>query len=177
MILCFQFFSAASSVSAATPANFVSYLMSNPLSFTLDIKDNEHTGLGKFAWWPWPKVMAVALINKKLPVCIIKWEPHIQSLKNICSYIPPVDDYPWLNCGKFLLETLFFGNFYPKISDVFFSRPNTLLAISSEPLVPLAWNKEEMHWLVTGSVMWYLRSYWSDWCVIKKKQISWILGW
>ena len=36
-------------------------------------------------WWPWPKVTAVTLINKKLLVCRIKWEPLNQSLLNFVA--------------------------------------------------------------------------------------------
>ena len=36
--------------------------------------------------WPWPKVTAVALINKNLLICIIKWEALIQSLQNLAFY-------------------------------------------------------------------------------------------
>ena len=38
--------------------------------------------------WPWPKVTAVALISKNLLVCVIKWEPLIESLQNIPYLLP-----------------------------------------------------------------------------------------
>ena len=35
--------------------------------------------------WPWPKVMAVTLINTNLFVCRIKWELINQSLQNVAA--------------------------------------------------------------------------------------------
>ena len=44
---------------------------------------------GEMYWmtfpWPWPKVMAVALINKNLLVCTIKLELLIRSLQNLVA--------------------------------------------------------------------------------------------
>ena len=44
---------------------------------------------GKMYWvtflWPWPKAMAVALINKNLLVCRVKWESLDQSLQNLVA--------------------------------------------------------------------------------------------
>ena len=47
---------------------------------------------------------------------------------------------------EILLKTVIFANF---LSDVFFSRSNTILAIFQECLVWLMWNEEEVHWLDT----------------------------
>ena len=52
-------------------------------------------------WWPWPRVMAVALICTYLLVCTIKWETLIQSLQNVVAL-------------------LYFGKFSQILSDLFF---------------------------------------------------------
>ena len=63
---------------------------------------------GKMYWmtspWPWPKVMAVALINKNLLVWKIKWQPLIQSLQVMLI--------TWLDLGDILLETFFLANLF-----------------------------------------------------------------
>ena len=47
-----------------------------------------------------------------------------------------------------------FDKFSLKILDVFFSRSNTVLAISQEWLVRLMWNENEVHGMDTGYNMW-----------------------
>ena len=59
--------------------------------------------------WPWPKFAAVALISKNLLVCMMKWEPLIQSLQN--SFIALVMIITWLDFGEVLLETVILANF------------------------------------------------------------------
>ena len=55
--------------------------------------------------WSWPKVTAVTLINKKLLVWTIKWEPLIKSLQNFGNFIALVMLITWLYFGEILLET------------------------------------------------------------------------
>ena len=61
------------------PPQWPLLLMSKP--FELDLR---YLGQRKYRsrklywitfWWPWPKVTAVTLKNKKLLICKIKWEP------------------------------------------------------------------------------------------------------
>ena len=95
MTLCFQFVSNTSAASAVYAA----------MTFASHIK----TVWAKNYWmtflWPWPKVMAVALINKNLFVCMIKWVPLTQSLPKFGGHIPLVMLVTWLNFGEILLET------------------------------------------------------------------------
>ena len=79
--------------------------------------------------WPWPKVTVVASISINLLVCAIKI----------------VEQFCW----KLLFWQIFFKNF-----GCVFSRSNTILAISHEWLVPLMWNKKEVHQFFTGYNMW-----------------------
>ena len=79
--------------------------------------------------WPWPKVTAVALINKNLLVCRIKWEPLNQSLQNLVaishwSCLLPVLILDWL-FWKLVFCQIFFEN-----SGCVFSRSNTIWHIS-----------------------------------------------
>ena len=46
--------------------------------------------------------------------------------------------------------------FFFKILDAFFSRSDSVLAISQESLVGLMWNQKEVHRVDTGSTMWPL---------------------
>ena len=61
---------------------------------------------GKMYWttspWPWPKVMAVALINKNLLVCTRTTQPIITELD---SYIPLVMLVIPIDFGEILLKT------------------------------------------------------------------------
>ena len=87
--------------------------------------------------WPWPKVTAVALINKNLLVCRIRREPLNQSLQNSVA----------ISVGEFLLETYddLYANFF-KVNyvtstldlthdfDVWFWRSNFKIAVFQELL-------------------------------------------
>ena len=47
---------------------------------------------GEMYWmtfpWPWPNITAVALMNKNLLVCMIKFEPLIKSLQDLTAISP-----------------------------------------------------------------------------------------
>ena len=67
-------------------------LTSKPFELNLWYLAQTIYGSGEMYWmtfpWPWPKVMAVALISKNLLVCTIKWEPLIPSLQNVAALLP-----------------------------------------------------------------------------------------
>ena len=78
---CFQFISVSASASSAT-MTFASQIKT--LWANLWYLGQRKYRSRKIYWvtflWPWPKVMAVALINIKLLVCSLKWEPLNWSL-------------------------------------------------------------------------------------------------
>ena len=94
--------------------------------------------------------MAVAFININLLVCITT---HLITTK-LCSDILLVMFITSLDFGEIVLETFWGWLFFFKISDLFLSRSNTLLAISEEQLVRLMWKEREVHRLNTGWTMW-----------------------
>ena len=51
-------------------------------------------------------------------------------------------------------ENCYFGKYSLKVWDVFFSRSNTILAISQECLVQLMWNEKEVHRFDIGHNLW-----------------------
>ena len=63
--------------------------------------------------WPWPKVTAWGSTSKNLFVCMIMWEPLIQSLQSILALLPlsEVMVITWLDFGEVLLETVILANF------------------------------------------------------------------
>ena len=89
-LLCFQFFFAAAAVTTMILQPFklnLRYLG----QFKLNLR---YLGQGKYRsgnmyWmtflWPWPKVTAVALMNKNLLLCKIKSESLHQSLQNLVA--------------------------------------------------------------------------------------------
>ena len=85
---------------------------------------------GEMYWmtflWPWPKAMAVVLMNKHLLVCTIKWEPLIQSLRDLNSCIHLVMLITWINFGRILLGTFFLVIFFQNFKCVFY--PSALRA-------------------------------------------------
>ena len=70
---------------------------------------------GKIYWmtflWPSPKFTTVALINKNLLVCTIKWEPLIQSLHN---FDPSSHAYTLISFWRNSVGKPFFANFLLK---------------------------------------------------------------
>ena len=82
--------------------------------------------------WPWPKVMAVTLINKNLLVCRIKWEPLNQSLQILVAIFlwSLVMFITWLDLGHILFETLFLANFLQKFWMCFFKLKHSIGHIS-----------------------------------------------
>ena len=61
--------------------------------------------------WPCPKVTAVALINKNLLVCRMKWEPLNQSLQNLVAISLLVMLIPWLDFEGILVKYFYFAKF------------------------------------------------------------------
>ena len=63
---------------------------------------------GEMYWmtflWPWPKITAVALINKNLLVCMVKWEIFIQSLQQLVV-VSPSYSHHMVNFRGILLDT------------------------------------------------------------------------
>ena len=55
-------------------------LMSKPFQLNLRYLGQRKYRSGKMCWmtspWPWPKVTAVALIDKNMLLCKMKWQPH-----------------------------------------------------------------------------------------------------
>ena len=66
----------------------------------------------------------------------------------------PSHGYYLIRFWRSSVGNCYFGKFSLKILDVFFSRSNTILAISQEWLVWLIWNKREVHSSHTGYNMW-----------------------
>ena len=64
---------------APPPPQLLLLLTSKPFELYLRYLGQRNCRSGEMYWmtpvWPWAKVMAVALINKYLFVCGIKWEP------------------------------------------------------------------------------------------------------
>ena len=93
--------------------------------------------------WPWLKVVAVALINKKWLFCRIKWEPLNQSLQNLVAISLWSCSLPGWILEEFCCK-LCFAKFSLKILNVFFKV------------------KQPLYWT-------YLRNGWSDWYETKKE--------
>ena len=89
----------------------------------LDILNKESISWEK-CWvtflWHWPKIMAVALVNKEILICMIKWEPLIKSLQSLIYTLGHVNH---LNeCWRNSLAKIFEA--FKKNSDVvFYPRP------------------------------------------------------
>ena len=89
--------------------------------------------------WPWPKVKAVALINKNFHDAVITTHSVTRKLD---SYIILVMLITWLNCGWIMLET------FLRILDFFIVKHTMVLPW--EWLVLLTWNKEEFIGWILG---------------------------
>ena len=178
------------------PPQWLLLLTSQPFELYLSYLGQRIYWSGKMYWmtfwWPWPKVMAVTLINKKLLVCRIKWEPLNQSLQNLVAISHW--SYHLIRFWKNSVGNSYLPNFPWKFRMCFFSRSNTLLDMSQEWLVRLMWNEKEVHQLDTGWTMWpwpstspmtltfdFSRSNFkiavsqellSDWCETKRKQVN-----
>ena len=100
--LCFQFVSAAASSSAAATMTFASRV--EPFDLHLRYLRPRMYRSWTMYWitllWPWPKVTAVALINKNVYVCRIKWEP----LNQLLRYWVAISLLPCLSSDKMLEE-------------------------------------------------------------------------
>ena len=118
--------------------------------FELDLRYLEQRKYmsGEMYWmsflWPWPEVTTVALINKNVLVCKIKWEPLNQSLQNLAV----ISLWSCLIPDEILEK--FCWNFFYQI----FSRSNTLFDIFQEWLVRSMWNEKVVHQLDTGWTRW-----------------------
>ena len=97
--------------------------------------------------WPWPKVTAVASITKNLPVWAIKENRSSDHCKTWQLYCSSHGYYLSKFWGS-SVGNVNFGKF------TFFSRSNTILAISREWFVRLMWNEREVHRLDAGYYMW-----------------------
>ena len=164
-------------------------------SFELDLRylgQRKYRSWKMYFGWPWPKVMAVTLINKNLLVCRIKWQPLNQSLQNLVAISP----WSWSSpdnilgelCWKQFFCQIFFENFR-----CVFSRSNTIEHIS-RMVGPIDVKRKggALVWSLVNYVtltfdlthdldLWFSRSNFksavseellSDWCEIKRKQIS-----
>ena len=105
------------------PPQWLLLLMAKPFELHLRYLGYRKYRSGKMYfmtfWWPWPKVMAVTLINKNLLVCRIKGEPLNQSLQNMVAIF-----LWWCLSPDYILEEFcwnffFFSKFSSKILDVF----------------------------------------------------------
>ena len=72
--------------------------------------------------WPWSGVMAVALMNTNLIICMIKWKTLIQSLWNLIAISPGLAYHPKKVCRNSVRN--FSSSDLKKIRCVF-SRSNT----------------------------------------------------
>ena len=69
--------------------------------------------------WSWPKVMAVALMNRKLLVCTIKSEPVIKSVHILLAITPWSCLSPEQILWEFCWKLLFWQNIYENLRCVF----------------------------------------------------------
>ena len=104
-----------SSFPCPRPPQWLLILTSKPMELNLRcLRQRKHRSW-KMYWmtflWPWPKVMAVALINNNFLVCRIKWEPLNQSLQNILP--------DWI-LEEFCWELCFWQIFFENFGCVFF---------------------------------------------------------
>ena len=85
--LCFQFLSAG--VRCPPPPQRLLLLTSKPFELNLRYLGQSKYRSKKMYWmtflWPWPKVMAMALVNENLLFCWIMCEPLNQSLQNLVT--------------------------------------------------------------------------------------------
>ena len=93
--------------------------------------------------WPWPKVKAVALINKNFHDAVIT--THSVTTK-LDSYIILVMLITWLNCGWIMLETLL------RILDFFIVKHTMGFTLGMVGLIDM--KQRGIYWLDTGSFMW-----------------------
>ena len=70
----------SSSFPLPPPPQRLLLLMSKPFQLNLRYLGQRKYRSGKMCWmtspWPWPKVTAVALIDKNMLLCKMKWQPH-----------------------------------------------------------------------------------------------------
>ena len=127
--------------------------------------------------WPWPKVTAVALMNKNLIVCRIKWEPLNQSLQNLVAislWSSYLIRFWWNSVGNFFLSNFlwkfwmcFFmvkysighisGMAGPNLTrdlDLWFFTVKFKKSCISGFVIWLMWNKKKAHQLDTGLTSW-----------------------
>ena len=139
------------SVRRPPPPQQLLLLMSKPFELNLRYLRQRTNRPGKMYWmsfpWPWPEVATVTLMNKNVLVCMIKWQPLIQSLQNL-----PLSHahYP-IRFWKILWETfwrLFFSNF-----GCVFSRSTTIEIISGM-VVSIDVKQQEVDRLDKGWTMW-----------------------
>ena len=139
--------------SSFPPPQWLLLLMSKPFELDLRYLGQRKYRSGKTYWmtfqWPWPKVMAVALININLLVCRIKWEWLNQSLQNMVAISLWSCLLPDKILEGFRWKLVFWQTFIENFGCVFW-RSNTRLYISQEWLIRLIRNEKEVHWLGTG---------------------------
>ena len=110
--------------------------------------------------WHLPKVMSVALINKKSLICTIKRESLTRSLQNVVSVPRKWCLLPDHIFVKFWWKRLFW-RFVPQNFGCIFSRSKTTWAISQKWLVQLTWKEVEVHLLDAGETIWHWPLTWS----------------
>ena len=114
--LCFQFVSAAAASAAATT--------SKPFQLNLRYLEQRIYRSGKLYWmtflWPWPNVMAVALINKDFACLHDKVRITDPITTKSDSLVALLMVITWLDLGGILLETVNLANFLYKFRMCFF---------------------------------------------------------
>ena len=129
----------------------------NHLSKTLHIWLKEYMGRGKCTGWPFHDLDPKSRLWHRLAkICLSgRWSENNSSdhYKTLQPYWPS-HGYYLIRFWRSSVRNCYFGKFSLKNLDVFFSRPNTILAISQQWLVRLMWNKKEVHPLHVGYNMW-----------------------
>ena len=114
-------------------------------------------GLGKCTGWPFHDLDPRSRLWRRLAkICLsARWSEHYSSdYYKTWQLCYPSHVYYLIRFWRNSVENCYFGKCFFYISDEFFSRSNTILAISREWLVRLMWNEKEVHWLDTGYNMW-----------------------
>ena len=128
----------------------------NRLSYILYISGKEYIGMAKWTGWPFNDLDLMSRMWHRLAQNLLaRWKKNHSSdhYKTRQLYRPShVNDL--IRLRRSFVGNCYFGKFSFKNSDVFFSRSNTLLAISQELLVRLMWNEKAVHQLDTGYNMW-----------------------
>ena len=114
-------------------------------------------GLGKCTGWPFHDLdPRLRLWHPLAKICLSARysENHSSDHYKTLQFYCPSHGYYLIRCWRSSVGNFYFGKFLFLISDVFFSRSNTILVVSQEWLVRLMWNEKEVHRLDTGHNMW-----------------------